>query len=474
MYLVIDRFPEIVLDLQNTQAQLNSNVFLVIGAIDGDEYQWYGPHGLIPGADGSVLALINVSPEDAGYYYCVVSNSCGTVTSNVIYLDVYVSHYVSIPAGWSGLSSFIEPRILEVENLFAPVVPQLISLENFAGCFLPGILNTLVYYNPQHGYKAKFSTATIFEIRGSANPTRTVTLQQGWNYLPVISTCPVNVAELFGGNTKVQIIKEIAGMGIYWPSVGINTINDMLPGRAYFIRVSESFDIVYPECPETKSSIITSDVLKAKNNSLWNEIIYTPTTHIVALDAGIYEILKPGDILGAFTPSGLCAGYLEIDGSQNGISLFGDDPYTPEADGFVDGDLIRFKVYRPGSGEEFDLNVSYDRSYPNYNGQFFNHGMSGIMKSETTNLSISDFKTINLTIYPNPATGRINILGLSNNSKIEVCNTEGQILKTINCTNFFQNDGTVFSIDLSGLTPGVVFCRIIEPDKVEIRKIILQ
>jgi len=474
MYLVIDRFPEIVLDLEDTEAQIYSNVFLVIGAIDGDEYQWYGPTGLIPGADGSVLSLINVNADDAGYYYCTVSNNCGADTSNVIYLDVYVSHYISIPIGWSGLSSFVEPRVNEVESLFAPVTPLLITLENFTGCYWPGVLNTLVYYDPQDGYKAKFTNATIFEIRGSTNQVRTVAFHEGWNYLPVISTCPANVAELFGGNPKVQIMKEIAGMGIYWPSVGINTIGDMIPGRAYFIRVSESFSITYPDCPETKSSIITADVLKAKNNSLWNDLFYTPTTHIVAIDPGLYDILKPGDILGAFTPDGLCAGYLEMDGLGNGLSLFGDDPLTVEVDGFRENDPIRFKVYQPATGEESDLNVSFDQAYPNSNGFYTANGLSGIMKSATSYLSIYENKRTGVAIYPNPTTGKINISGLGSEARIEIYTTNGQLLTTITSPSGNENEGAPFIFDLSGFTTGILFLKIIESEKVEIRKIILQ
>ncbi len=474
MYLVIDNLPEIVLDIEDTEAELLSNVFLVIGAVDGDEYQWYGPQGMIPGADGSVLDLINVGYSDEGYYYCIVSNSCGADTSKVIYLVVYESHYISFPTGWSGMSSYIDPRIHEVENLFEPVTSQLISLENFTGCYLPGILNTLVNYDPLDGYKAKFNEATIFEIRGSTNQIRTVSLQEGWNYLPVISTCPAKVTDIFGGNPKVQIIKEIAGMGLYWPAVGINSIGDMIPGRAYFIRVTESFNITYPECPPTKSSIITADVLKARNNGIWNEITYTPVTHVVAVDAGLYEILKPGDILGAFTPGGLCAGYLEMDGLGNGLSLFGDDPLTPETDGFAENDPITFRVYRPATGDEFGLNVTFDQAYSDNDGLYSANGLSAIMKSETSYLSVFEDNQSEIAVYPNPSTGKINISGLGENAGIEILNASGQLMNTFTRLNVGKTGGSVFSIDITAFAPGVVFVKIIEPEKVTIRKIILQ
>jgi len=44
------------------------------------------------------------------------------------------------------------------------------------------------------------------------------------------------------------VVKEIAGDGIYWPSMNINTLDVLKPGKAYFVRASADVTVTFPEC----------------------------------------------------------------------------------------------------------------------------------------------------------------------------------------------------------------------------------
>ncbi len=63
-------------------------------------YVWYHEQTPIPEATSSTLSLANVNPAQAGRYFCVVSNACGSATSKVASLSVMKAHIE--PRSWSG------------------------------------------------------------------------------------------------------------------------------------------------------------------------------------------------------------------------------------------------------------------------------------------------------------------------------------------------------------------------------------
>jgi photosystem II stability/assembly factor-like uncharacterized protein len=60
-------------------------------------YQWYKDNIAIEGATGTSLTLDNLQPGDAGGYKCIVTNDCGSTTSNTATLTVVE---LAWPQGW--------------------------------------------------------------------------------------------------------------------------------------------------------------------------------------------------------------------------------------------------------------------------------------------------------------------------------------------------------------------------------------
>jgi hypothetical protein len=292
----------------------------------------------------------------------------------------------------------------------------------------------------------------------------------GWNYLPILSSCAVSVQVAFGANPAIDIIKEIAGSEIYWPEMGINSIGELKPGKAYWLHASMAFGYTYPLCT-SKSGFIPNDS-RPDNPTSWNDLSYTPSTHLVAFDDQLIETLRMGDVIGAFTTEGRCAGFMEITGTNNALTLFADDIYTAETDGFLENENIRIRLYRPATGEDFELSLSYDMGFPNNNGLFATNGISRVLKAVVnSNYQPIDNRRI-ISIFPNPTKGTVKVTGLENNSEIEIYNAEGQLLAT---RTFFETaDTQPLTINLSDYTMGVIYLRIIGRQTVVIKKIILQ
>ena len=85
---------------------------------------------------------------------------------------------------------------------------------------------------------------------GAEAASRTISLPAGWSVVPVTVGCEVNVADLFAAYPQVMAVKDVAGGDVYWPEKGINTMQTLKPGHAYYIMASEAVEFTYPECTD--------------------------------------------------------------------------------------------------------------------------------------------------------------------------------------------------------------------------------
>ncbi len=155
-----------------------------------------------------------------------------------------------VTPGWSGISSYVVPDDSNIENLFATASAQLQILYNMEGdIYQPEyVVNTIGNWDTQTAYIIKTSGPTSVTFDGLLNFNKTIAIQEGWNLMPVISDCLVQVGLLNAGITGFVMIKEVAGTGIYWPSKNINTIDQLVPGEAYYMFSNSNGSYTYPDC----------------------------------------------------------------------------------------------------------------------------------------------------------------------------------------------------------------------------------
>ncbi len=59
----------------------------------------------------------------------------------------------------------------------------------------------------------------------------------------------MSTAELFSAVIgHVDVVKEVAGYQLFWPSQQINTLPLLTPGSAYFVRMASPVTITFPDC----------------------------------------------------------------------------------------------------------------------------------------------------------------------------------------------------------------------------------
>jgi hypothetical protein len=381
---------------------------------------------------------------------------------------------IPLPAGWWGISSYLIPVDPLIVNIFDPVVNSLIIVNTFDGkVYWPALnINNIINWDTHTGYRIKMSAAAQLVITGFLETNRTIDLLAGWNVIPLLSATNVNTATLFAplGDTLI-IVKEIAGGGIYWPALGVNSLPYLYPGNAYYIKVTADCSYSYSESRGNATS--QPQPKPPVNTSPWNDVILTPMSHSVAVNSRALELLETGDILGAFNDQGICTGMFTVEQRENhdAVAVFGDDVTTSGLkDGMAEGEEIIWRLYRPSTGETYDATVFYDAGLPN-KGMFATNGLSKIDRIILTITSMEEQDRTWLSVYPNPGHEQltIEVIGkLKENTILEIWSLQGQIIYQQSLTE------NKTAINLTGTGQGIYIVKVIDPDQVQIRKILRQ
>jgi hypothetical protein len=157
---------------------------------------------------------------------------------------------ITLSTGWTGISSYKLPVDSDVEYLLNPIVDELVILQNFYGAYVPSMdVNTLENWDNNSGYMVKVNSDCQLKILGNNYEESDLALASGWNLIPVLSSCVVDTEDLFSSVvSSAIIIQEVAGTNLYWPSMGVNTLPTLTPGKAYFVKMSDEATISFPGC----------------------------------------------------------------------------------------------------------------------------------------------------------------------------------------------------------------------------------
>lgn len=157
---------------------------------------------------------------------------------------------IQLAPGWNSISSYLVPENPAITPMFNPVMGDLVIIKNMTLVYYPdGGIYTLKNWDRASGYMIKVIQSCQLTVSGAKDSDRTITLSEGWNLIPVLSDCDVVTETVFSElSGSLQLIKEAAGLGVYWPSQNINTLPVLRTGKAYFVRMQSSQTLTYPAC----------------------------------------------------------------------------------------------------------------------------------------------------------------------------------------------------------------------------------
>jgi hypothetical protein len=294
-------------------------------------------------------------------------------------------------------------------------------------------------------------------------------LSSGYKLIPYLSNQPATIDQLFQNPaTDILYVFDLTNSLIYWPVGEIYTLTTLFPGIGYQAFFINPLTINFPEY---EGFLINqkNSFTNCKTNPPWN-IHPTDHYHLLSIQSeSLYKI--PNGFLGIFDEKNNCVGFSEItdDKSDNLLLIaYGDDEWTLEKDGALEGEPMTFKLYRPSNQTEFMLNVTYSDNAPNHNGLFESFGMSII--SDITMCGAEDVShEINkIVIYPNPSQGIFTVSSeqLLGDVNWVVTDAKGQII-----TNGKLSDSQ--QINLCAQIKGIYFIRLTGEDIIHTEKLVI-
>jgi len=364
--------------------------------------------------------IVDLQKGKISLHLRVSTENCETKKS----MTAFPVQQLQFNAGWSGVSLYRTPVNNILESLVEPIKPDLNMIYNLSGDQYIPEKSILTLWNRETGYIANCTNGSTLPIQGSYNQGQVLHINQGWNLIPVLSYCPVDPG-LFAMNNNLIMIKEIAGLGVYWPQANISDLEHLEPGRAYLAQFNSSETVIFPQCLSVGLFASKSMVNEPFIPEEWGKLHKTPISFVLALplDQFAGENISNGDVIGAFTPEGILAGISEI-GLNHTLVLFGDDPLTPEKDGFALGDPIVLKLYKRTASGIFTIEPNLVGDIPLES--FKENGAAQIEEVKLTLVNKTDW--INCLVYPIPASHTLSIFNPSSTLQCIVTTPTGQAL----------------------------------------------
>jgi len=389
--------------------------------------------------------------------------------SKLINLHAAYLQYYSFNQGWNGVSSYIVPSDPQVVNMFTPIAGNLTILRNLTALYWPSEgYNTIGSWDNNSGYVLKVNGNTNFIINGSAYAGKTITLSAGWQYLPVLSQCPVDVLNMFGSNlSDIIIIQELIGTRIFWPAMQIYSLETLEPGKAYLVKMANEITLTFPDCAAKDFGNPKPQVNHL--DTPWGTLHMGPSTQIALFMPEALNNFVDGDMIGAFDQKGHIFGYSAVSGIEKNLSitLFGEDNTSREKDSFINNEPISFKLLRSSTGEESDLEIGYSEILENTTGNFIEGSFSAISKVKMGPAGIVDPPGSAIHIFPNPTTEILNISGISAKSGISIFDVFGNEVYAIQ----LEQSST---INLGSLAKGAYVVQISNNSHNTYKKLILE
>jgi len=421
---------------------------------------WGGQYNVRKLVDAGSVTFVNPTGAFAG------SDFENDPYNRIFWGDEFATHPISIPAGWSGISSYVIPGQPALEDVFAPISNELIIAQTMTGMYFPGEnINTIGNWVSHSAYKVKTNAACMLEMIGEYETNLAVQLSSGWNLLPVVTPDGADPGDLFMPVNSFVIAKDVAGTGVYWPQYNINSIGYILPGKAYYVLMTAPGVVDYTGMKSATSGTLTGFVTLS---GLGYNIQPTPSTHTIAILPEALKGFEPGAIIGAYDQNDNCFGVTVYNSEFISLTVFGDDPTTAEKDGFFEGEMMLFKNLS-GFPNLTGLEPTFNQSLPQSDGLFTENGLSAITGFETVTSTGNECFGTAISIYPNPTSGLINIIGLDADTKITITDAKGQVVMQVDS----QSD-RLQSLDLGGNKPGVYFIKIQHNGESIFRKIVLR
>jgi hypothetical protein len=444
--------------------------------MNGTEY----PEGSVIGGNGTVLyqgsmtefVHMELAPNTTYYYQAWSVETMNMYSLEAATANATTGDYqlVSLPEGWSGVSTYKVPESPVLEEMLAEIENEMVIMLSNTGFYWPSQnINGIGDWNTHSGYKIKMNEAGYFTVTGDMPEDKTVSVTAGTNFIPVLCDHVVPAMDIFSqfGNDLVFAFDIYSGL-VHWPAGEIYTLETLEPGIGYLVSMAQPGEATYECDGPTKAGYVKAQK-QSFENAPWT-FTETGSQHLISINKDALADLEKGDFVGVFNSYGECAGFTQFNGEDANILLvaYSDDFTTGDSDGLQEGENMTFRIFNPSLQTDTETAVTFDNMMPNSN-SFADMGQSMILKFGEGTTSINENISTEISMYPNPATDMVNISlnGDYSDATVVIYDTEGRMV--INQVFSGQTE-----LNVSSLEAGVYFVKINTGTTNEIKKLVIR
>ena len=371
--------------------------------------------------------------------------------------------------GWNLFSTYMVAEVMDVEELFAAFVEDVVIVKNYLGlAYLPEFnFNGVGDLLPGQGYQAKLNNINNLTIEGDyltpeENP---IDLVNGWNLIAYLRTEPADVIAVFEGIQELVIVKDNSGMA-YLPEYGFNGIGDMVAGQAYQIKVLTAQQLQY--LANNQSYRLEMTVVE-NNLQHYKMPLNTGSNMSLVIEANQLEsLLDFGDEVAVYSNSNRLVGAFVYQDETIVIPVYGNDDYSKEEDGLLKNEALSLKYWSVDKGAEIALSTTWESSTG-----LFEQNSIQVASIENAN---SEFSKMEFKIIPNPATHSAALsFELTENSKVEiqVFNILGDILFKLDTQEYNKGENSI-NLNVENYSVGTYIIKLQTSNSVYTKRLLVQ
>jgi len=382
--------------------------------------------------------------------------------------DITGLQFLMIPEGWSGISTYLIPAQKQIDGMFDPLGLNLHILYNQQGIYWPdGGLYTLQEWNFKSGYVINSNIDVTLPVQGYLTRNKSVQLAAGWSIMPVLSTVETSLDVFSPLSGHLKVVKDVGGTGVYWPEMAINSLHSLIPGKAYYIMLTDADSLIFGL--DTKNVSAAPKPLSSTCEA-WEVVESTPTSHVFGVKHEALSLFDKGDFVGAFNKNGKCVGSTQINSKLENLALtvFGSDDVPNQNYAIMPGEEISFRVWRTQNQQQLNISPVFANTGKLNNAYFVVNGISVVETFIISQVAVNEIPGDDIQVFPNPARGIFTITGFDDDAEIFIHNVVGEISGYFNVVKETQ---AVF--DFTGKEPGLYFIKIKSGSKVFTNKLVL-
>jgi len=363
---------------------------------------------------------------------------------------------INLTAGWNMISGFINPAEPDMYDVFADITTNINVVKNGAGqMFAPQFeINNIGNWNFEDGYLVNTDADVTLTLEGYpiAPENSPMFIEAGWNLIPYLRTselAPDNALATLG--TNLTLVKNNDG-GIYFPTWGINTLGNMLPGQGYYIYMNNLGLLMYPANSRLRQFSEVSLTPSAR--------FLVPTVKNTGNNATLLLTIsgvEDGNEIGVYNNNGVLIGSGAVYNGVAAVTIWGDNEITPNIDGAGSYELLSVKLYNPNSQAEQEIALSMISdltSNMELNNLLYTQNSIFVAKATVGNDALLD---MNIKNVPNPAsTNTVFEFTLTNegDAEILVYSLTGDLVARLANGNYSIGSHKV-TFDVANLSSGV-------------------